>query len=77
MAQRAIKAVLDNVDAEGNVLRGSSGTPIKRDVAEYAQVPYAITPFSQGLALMALCEFELQGGQGARDERLGARCSIS
>jgi unsaturated rhamnogalacturonyl hydrolase len=60
MAQRAIQALLNNVDGDGNVLRGSSGTPIKQDVAEYAQIPYAITPFTQGLALMALCEFELQ-----------------
>lgn len=69
MAQRAIEAVLDNVDREGNVLRGSSGTPIKQSVAEYAQIPYAITPFTQGLALMALCEFELQSGRGAKDDQ--------
>ncbi len=69
MARRAIKALLKNVDSKGTVLRGSSGTPIKQSVAEYAHVPYAITPFTQGLALMALCEFELQRiHQGAKDE---------
>ncbi len=78
MAQRATKAVLDNVDEEGNVLRGSSGTPIKRNVAEYGQVPYAITPFTQGLALMALCESELQGaGRKTKDEFSGVRCLTS
>ena len=76
MAERAIKAVLNNIDGEGNVLRGSSGTPIKQNVAGYMQVPFAITPFTQGLALMALCEFERSGPE-VRDERLGARCSMS
>ncbi len=75
MAQRAIRTLLNNVDAEGNVLRGSSGTPIKQNIAGYVQVPYAITPFTQGLALMALCEFGR--GQDVADERLGARCSTS
>ncbi len=76
MAQRAIEAVLDSVDGKGNVLRGSSGTPIKQNIAGYAQIPYAITPFTQGLALMALCEFELQGiHEGAKDELSGVRCS--
>jgi unsaturated rhamnogalacturonyl hydrolase len=77
MAQRGIKWLLRTMDDDGNVLHGSSGTPIKQNVGEYAHIPYAITPFTQGLALMALCEYELQSGQGARDERLGAGCSIS
>ncbi len=60
MAQRAIEGLLKNIDDEGSVLHGSFGTPVKRDVADYNLVPYAITPFTQGLALMALCEVALQ-----------------
>lgn len=60
MARRAIQALLTHVDNAGNVLHGSSGTAIKPNVAEYNVVPYAITPFTQGLTLLALCEFARQ-----------------
>ena len=56
MAQKAMQALVARVDDEGNVLGGSSGTAIKQNVAEYNDVPLAVTPFTQGLALMALCE---------------------
>jgi unsaturated rhamnogalacturonyl hydrolase len=55
MAQKAIQALVAKIDDEGNVLGGSSGTAIKENVAEYNAVPLAVTPFTQGLALMALC----------------------
>jgi unsaturated rhamnogalacturonyl hydrolase len=55
MAQKAIQALVAKIDDEGNVLGGSSGTAIKKSVAEYNNVPLAVTPFTQGLALMALC----------------------
>jgi unsaturated rhamnogalacturonyl hydrolase len=55
MAQKAIQALVAKIDDEGNVVGGSSGTAIKENVAEYNAVPLAVTPFTQGLALMALC----------------------
>jgi unsaturated rhamnogalacturonyl hydrolase len=56
MALKAIQALVAKIDDEGNVVGGSSGTAIKENVAEYNAVPLAVTPFTQGLALMALCE---------------------
>ena len=65
MAQKAIQALVAKIDDEGNVLGGSSGTAIKENVAEYNDVPLAVTPFTQGLALMALCEATLAGSTSA------------
>jgi len=56
MAQKAIQALVAKVDDEGNVLGGSLGTSVKKSVAEYNDVALGVTPFTQGLALMALCE---------------------
>ena len=61
MAQKAIQALVAKIDDEGNVLGGSSGTAVKENVAEYNAVPLAVTPFAQGLALIALCEATLAG----------------
>jgi unsaturated rhamnogalacturonyl hydrolase len=59
MAVKAIEALVSKIDAQGNVTLGSGGTPIFATVADYNKVPYEVTPFTQGLALMALCEAEL------------------
>lgn len=56
MALKAINAVVSNIDAEGTVLCASGGTRILENAEEYKRIPYAVTPFSQGLAIMALCE---------------------
>lgn len=59
MAQKASNAVISKIDEEGNVQGGSSGTPIKENALAYNNIPYAVTPFTQGLALMLLCEVVL------------------
>lgn len=59
MADRAFTGLLAKIDNTGNVTGGSSGTPIKADSLEYNKIPLAITPFTQGLALMALSEMLL------------------
>jgi unsaturated rhamnogalacturonyl hydrolase len=56
-ADQAGAALARQIDAEGNVLGGSTGTPIKADANEYNNVPCRVTPFTQGLALLALSEF--------------------
>jgi unsaturated rhamnogalacturonyl hydrolase len=56
MAQKAIQALVAKIDDEGNVLGGSLGTSVKKNVAEYNNVALGVTPFTQGLALMALGE---------------------
>lgn len=55
MADQAIEALVHNIDEDGKVMKGSSGTPIKEDVQAYNAIPYAVTPFTQGLTMMALC----------------------
>jgi unsaturated rhamnogalacturonyl hydrolase len=54
MAEKAIGALMQNISDEGSVQKGSTGTPIKENVAAYNEIAYNVTPFTQGLALMAL-----------------------
>jgi unsaturated rhamnogalacturonyl hydrolase len=56
MAVRALQAVVNLVDSDGNATRGSSGTPVKKDAINYNNVPYEVTPFTHGLFLLALSE---------------------
>lgn len=55
-ALKAVEALIQKIDDKGNVTWASGGTPIFATVAEYNKVPYEVTPFSQGLTLMALSE---------------------
>lgn len=59
MAMKAMDAIASKIDAEGNVLGVSGGTPIYPTVEDYNNIPCDITPFGQGLVLMALCEAAL------------------
>ncbi len=56
MGERALQALVSRIDNEGNVQGGSSGTPIMATPAEYNGIAVAVTPFTQGLTLMALSE---------------------
>ena len=62
MATRALIGLMAKIDSYGNVTGGSSGTPIQEDALEYNKIPLAITPFTQGLTLMALSEMLEYGG---------------
>jgi len=54
---KAIIAIKKNIDSDGNVLNGSSGTSVKESAEEYNNIPYEITPFTQGLMILALTEY--------------------
>jgi unsaturated rhamnogalacturonyl hydrolase len=56
MARRAMAAFIQNIDGDGSVLKGSGGTPVKENAAEYNDIPYIVSAFTQGLGLMALSE---------------------
>lgn len=56
MAERAMRAVVGRIDPQGDVLGGSSGTPVCSGASAYNAIPTEVTPFAQGLALLALCE---------------------
>lgn len=53
-ANRGYARVIDWMNDKGEMTHGSAGTPVKADVASYNAIPYAVTPFSQGLAMLAL-----------------------
>lgn len=61
MSERAFSAMVDKIDKEGYVTGGSTGTPVKANALEYNNIAFDITPFTQGLAMLALCE-AVQGG---------------
>jgi unsaturated rhamnogalacturonyl hydrolase len=54
--ERALAWLQQCVTARGEVLKSSGGTPIMPTAAAYNAVPYAVTGFSQGLALLALSQ---------------------
>jgi unsaturated rhamnogalacturonyl hydrolase len=57
IANRAYARLLGWINDKGELTHASAGTPIKPDATGYNAIPYAVTPFSQGLALIALaCE---------------------
>lgn len=53
---RALDALFSQLGTDGQVLGASAGTQAKENALEYNKIPFAITPYSQGLALMALAE---------------------
>jgi unsaturated rhamnogalacturonyl hydrolase len=53
-AQKAIQALVRNIDDSGRVLGGSGGTCVMETAQHYNDIPYSFSYFTQGLALMAL-----------------------
>lgn len=51
---KALACVLSEIGPEGELRRASGGTPVLADARAYNAIPYAITSFSQGLAMLAL-----------------------
>jgi unsaturated rhamnogalacturonyl hydrolase len=44
------------VNERGDVTQSSGGTPVMPTATSYNAVPYAVTGFSQGLAMLALSQ---------------------
>ncbi len=57
---RAVKAVLDNIDANGTVRNVSYGTRMGRDLQFYRGIPLQPTGYGQALAILCLVEAEGQ-----------------
>ena len=55
---RALKAVLANIDASGELKNVSFGTPVFSDLAQYRKVPLTSMPYGQAMAILALGEFK-------------------
>jgi unsaturated rhamnogalacturonyl hydrolase len=55
---RAVKAVLANIDARGELGQVSFGTPVFDDLDGYRRVPLTSMPYGQAMAILALGEFK-------------------
>jgi unsaturated rhamnogalacturonyl hydrolase len=55
---RAVKAVLANIDASGELKQVSFGTPVFKDLDGYRNVPLTSMPYGQAMAILALGEFK-------------------
>lgn len=56
-AIKAIKAVLDNIDEQGELKQVSFGTPVFDTLQGYKDIPLTSMPYGQSMAILALVEF--------------------
>jgi unsaturated rhamnogalacturonyl hydrolase len=54
---RAVRAVLENIDATGELKNVSFGTPVFDDLERYRKIPLTSMPYGQAMAILALGEF--------------------
>jgi unsaturated rhamnogalacturonyl hydrolase len=54
---RALKAVVANIDATGELKNVSFGTPVFNDLDGYRKVPLTSMPYGQAMAILCLGEF--------------------
>jgi unsaturated rhamnogalacturonyl hydrolase len=59
-ADRALKAVLANIDTEGVVHGVSDGTPMGHDLEFYRRIPNLPTPYGQALTMLLLTDVLLE-----------------
>ncbi|KAI2465450.1 glycoside hydrolase family 105 protein [Annulohypoxylon bovei var. microspora] len=57
VALKAIRAVLDNIDADGELLNTSFGTGMGHTLQHYKDIPITSMPYGQAMAIIALVEF--------------------
>jgi len=58
MGVRAVKAVLANIDAQGELKQVSFGTPVFDDLDGYRKIPLTSMPYGQAMAILCLGEFK-------------------
>lgn len=61
-AERAYAALTERISPAGEVIEASGGTPVMPAAAAYNAIPFAVTGFSQGLAMLA---FSHRSGAGS------------
>ncbi|MDU0359125.1 glycoside hydrolase family 88 protein [Rhizobium sp. 25PS6] len=62
-AERALAAVLAQIDEEGVVHGVSDGTPMGHDLDFYRRIPNVPTPYGQALTMLLLTEVFLENGR--------------
>jgi unsaturated rhamnogalacturonyl hydrolase len=56
--QRAVRAVIANIDSTGELKNVSFGTPVFGDLEQYRRIPLTSMPYGQAMAILALGEFK-------------------
>ncbi|MDO3386673.1 glycoside hydrolase family 88 protein [Gilvimarinus sp. SDUM040013] len=54
---KAVKAVLDNISADGELQQVSFGTPVFDDLQGYRDIPLTSMPYGQSMAILLLVEY--------------------
>ena len=57
MAERAVRAVIANVSADGELQQVSFGTGMGPDLEFYRTVPLTSMPYGQAMAILCLAEY--------------------
>lgn len=57
VGERAIRAIVANIDDEGELQQVSFGTGMGSDLEFYRQIPLTSMPYGQAMAILALAEF--------------------
>lgn len=57
VAERAVRGVITQISADGELLGVSTGTPMGRDLEFYRRVPLTAMPFGQAMAILCLAEY--------------------
>ena len=57
VAEKAIRGIVKNISAEGELLQTSFGTGMGSDLAFYRQIPLTSMPYGQAMAILCLTEY--------------------
>jgi len=57
VAEKAVRAVVDNINPKGELLNVSFGTPMGHDLDFYKQIPRTSMPYGQAMAMLCLSEY--------------------
>ncbi|MBJ7223647.1 MULTISPECIES: beta-galactosidase BglB [unclassified Brenneria] len=57
VAEKAIRGVIGNVNAEGELVQVSFGTAMGQDLDYYRQIPLTSMPYGQAMAILCLSEY--------------------
>ncbi len=57
VAEKAVKGIVENISAEGELLQVSFGTGMGSDLEFYRQIPLTSMPYGQAMAILCLGEY--------------------
>ncbi len=57
VAEKAVKGIVENISAQGELLQVSFGTGMGSDLDFYRQIPLTSMPYGQAMAILCLGEY--------------------